>query len=80
MFFDSSPRCGRRSLRARPCAALFTLIAGCGFAASASAATYYVRADGGDAAQCTGTTDAPYGGSGTGQACAWKHPFMALPP
>jgi hypothetical protein len=48
--------------------------------ASASAATFYVRLDGGDAAQCTGKADAPYSGSGTGQACAWKHPFMALPP
>jgi hypothetical protein len=73
------PRGGQR-LRARACAFLFTLIAGCGFAATATAATYYVRTDGGDATQCTGTTDAPYGGSGTGQACAWKHPFMALPP
>jgi hypothetical protein len=24
--------------------------------------------------------DAPYPGSGTGQACAWDHPFRALPP
>ncbi len=42
--------------------------------------TYYVRTDGGDAAQCTGLADAPYPGSGTGQACAWNHPFIAVPP
>jgi hypothetical protein len=79
MYTHSAPRCGRRSLRARAFAALFSLIAGCGFAATASAATYYVRSDGGDAAQCNGTSDVAYSGSGTGQACAWKHPFMALP-
>lgn len=42
--------------------------------------TYYVRPDGGSATQCTGLADAPYPGSGTGQACAWDHPFRALPP
>jgi hypothetical protein len=47
---------------------------------SAQAATYFVRADGGDATQCTGRSDAAYPGSGTAQACAWKHPFVALPP
>ncbi len=47
---------------------------------SADAATYYVRGDGGDASQCTGRSNAAYAGSGTQQACAWKHPFMALPP
>ena len=40
--------------------------------------TYYVRTDGGDATQCTGMVDAPYPGSGTGQPCAWSHPFWAL--
>ncbi|NCT68798.1 MAG: hypothetical protein GXC76_14330, partial [Rhodanobacteraceae bacterium] len=30
-----------------------------------AATTYYVRADGGTAAQCTGRSDAPYPGSGT---------------
>ena len=44
------------------------------------AATYYVRSDGGDASQCTGRSDARYPGSGSNQACAWKHPFIALPP
>jgi len=43
-------------------------------------AEYYVRTDGGSAEQCTGLADAPYPGAGTGQACAWDHPFRALPP
>ena len=41
---------------------------------------YYVRPDGGTAAQCTGLVDAPYPGSGLNQPCAWDHPFRALPP
>lgn len=45
-----------------------------------SATTYYVRVDGGSSQQCTGLVDAPYPGSGTGQPCAWDHPFRALPP
>ncbi len=45
-----------------------------------AAGVYYVRTDGGDAARCTGQADAAYPGSGTGQACAWNHPFQALPP
>jgi len=47
-------------------------------ASPGSAATYYVRTDGGTADQCTGLSDSPYSGSGTGQACAWSHPFWAL--
>jgi hypothetical protein len=47
---------------------------------AASGATYYVRPDGGSAAQCTGLVDAAYPGSGTAQPCAWDHPFRALPP
>lgn len=43
-----------------------------------SAVTYYVRPDGGDSQQCTGTSNAPYPGSGTGQPCAWSHPFWAI--
>lgn len=43
------------------------------------AATVYVRTDGGTGSQCTGTTDAPYPGSGTGQACAYNHPNWAIP-
>jgi hypothetical protein len=45
-----------------------------------SGGVYYVRPDGGSMEQCTGQADAPYPGSGTGQACAWDHPFRALPP
>jgi hypothetical protein len=41
---------------------------------------YYVRPDGGTAAQCTGLANAPYPGTGTGQACAWNNPMEALPP
>ncbi|HEX6612620.1 MAG TPA: choice-of-anchor Q domain-containing protein [Rhodanobacteraceae bacterium] len=53
-----------------------------GFAAFnvASATTYYVRTDGGTAAQCNGTADKAYPGSGTNLSCAWNHPFVALPP
>lgn len=47
---------------------------------TAGAATYYVRPDGGSAAQCTGRSDAAYPGSGTARRCAWSHPFIALPP
>jgi hypothetical protein len=43
-------------------------------------ATYFVRPDGGDTTQCTGLVDAPYAGTGSGQPCAWDHPFRALPP
>ncbi len=46
----------------------------------AASTTYFVRADGGSAQQCTGLADSPYPGSGTGQACAWRHPMIALPP
>ncbi len=42
------------------------------------AAIHYVRPDGGTAAQCTGSADTPYPGTGTGQVCAWSHPFWAL--
>jgi len=49
-------------------------------AAPAAPTTYYIRPDGGDYAQCTGLADAPYPGTGTDQACAWDHPFRALPP
>lgn len=45
-----------------------------------SGTVYYVRPDGGSQEQCTGLADAPYPGSGTGQPCAWDHPFRALPP
>ena len=55
---------------------LATLLSAPGLAAE----TYYVRADGGSASQCTGLSDAPYPGSGSAQDCAWSHPFVALPP
>jgi hypothetical protein len=47
---------------------------------SGSPIAWYIRPDGGSPEQCTGQADAPYPGSGTGQACAWDHPFRALPP
>lgn len=47
---------------------------------AAAQTTYFVRPDGGDASRCLGTTDAPDPGVGTGQDCAWNHPFQALPP
>ena len=47
---------------------------------STAATIYYVRTDGGSPDQCTGQTDAAYPGSGTGQDCAWDHPFRALSP
>ena len=49
-------------------------------AAPLDGTVYYVRPGGGDSTQCTGFADAPYPGSGQGQACAWDHPFRALPP
>ena len=45
-----------------------------------SGTVYYVRPDGGSNEQCSGLADAPYGGNGTAQPCAWDHPFRALPP
>jgi hypothetical protein len=45
-----------------------------------SPTTWYVRPDGGSPELCTGLADAPYPGSGSGQPCAWDHPFRALPP
>ncbi|WP_353063659.1 putative Ig domain-containing protein [Tunturibacter psychrotolerans] len=40
--------------------------------------TWYIRADGGTNTQCTGKTNAAYPGSGTGQACAFNHPYQML--
>ncbi len=42
--------------------------------------TWYVRPDGGDDTECNGLHDAAYPGSGTGQDCAFAHPFFALAP
>ncbi len=47
---------------------------------ASSAATYYIRPDGGSYTECTGLADAPYSGAGRDQPCAWDHPFQALPP
>lgn len=49
-------------------------------AGSATGTTWFVSPDGGSLDQCTGLADAPYPGAGTGQPCAWDHPFRALPP
>ena len=49
-------------------------------AASAKAETWYVRVDGGSAAACSGRVDAPYSEAVGNRACAWAHPFIALPP
>lgn len=51
-----------------------------GQGAADTGVTYFVRPDGGSVLQCSGLADAPYPGSGEGQACAWDHPFRALPP
>ena len=62
--------------------ALITLLFVLGFyffpIAECSGAIYYIRADGGDSAQCTGNTNAAYPGSGSNQACALSHPFYLL--
>lgn len=58
---------------------LLLSVALCLCGASTSYSTdYYVRTDGGTAAQCDGLTDAAYLGAGSGQSCAWSHPFWAL--
>jgi hypothetical protein len=44
------------------------------------ATTYFVRTDGGTSVQCTGTTDAAYPGSGTGQPCAFSTIPAAVTP
>ncbi|MFH1789617.1 MAG: choice-of-anchor Q domain-containing protein [bacterium] len=51
-----------------------------GSSSSGSGTTYYVRTDGGSASQCNGLSNSAYPGTGTNQNCAWKHPFVALPP
>ncbi len=66
----------RRIARAAAC----LLLAGTFGGHALAATTYYVRTDGGDASQCTGKADAAYPGAGAAKACAWKHPYYALPP
>lgn len=39
--------------------------------------TYYVRTDGSNSTNCTGQANSAYDGSGTGEACAFSHPFYA---
>jgi hypothetical protein len=51
---------------------------GLGAAHADTPSTYYIRGDGGSAGQCDGLHDAAY--AGHGRACAWRHPFEALPP
>jgi hypothetical protein len=40
--------------------------------------TWYIRLDGGTNTQCTGTTNAPYPGTGVNQPCAYNHPYQML--
>lgn len=37
--------------------------------------TWFIREDGGDRKQCTGTSDAAYRGKGSRQPCAFNHPY-----
>ena len=53
-----------------------TALSGLGFSSTALSATYYVRPDGGTAAQCNGTVDAP---ASAAPNCAWASPAVALP-
>lgn len=46
--------------------------------ASAQGTTWYIRLDGGTNTQCTGTTNAPYPGTGVNQPCAYNHPYQML--
>lgn len=68
----------RRSLRGICWA--FVLLTALLFASSSWADTYYVRTDGGSAGQCNGLDNSAYPGSGSNRNCAWRHPFIALPP
>lgn len=56
---------------------LYSVKASSGFApATDSGHEWYVRPDGGDRKQCTGKVDAPYKGKGSGQPCAFNHPYF----
>lgn len=55
---------------------LATLIVLAAFSATALATTYYVRTDGGSAAQCNGKSNAPVSAAPN---CAWASPTVALP-
>lgn len=63
----------------RPCALACVACAIAGIALPARAVTYYVRVDGGSAEQCDGRSDIAYVAGGDAH-CAWRHPFVALPP
>lgn len=56
------------------------MVALLGVAPKGFAATWYVRHDGGTARQCNGKSDVAYPGRGIHRACAFNHPFWALPP
>ena len=56
----------------------FSLLLLLGLCLSSQATTWFIRHDGGTNTQCTGTTNAPYPGSGTGRSCAYNHPFQLL--
>lgn len=45
------------------------------FTSDAWATTYYVRTGGSNSTNCTGQANADYDGSGTGEDCAYSHPF-----
>ncbi len=42
---------------------------------SSASHAWFIRPDGGDRTQCTGTVDAVYRGKGSKQPCAFKHPY-----
>ena len=44
-------------------------------AAARQGTIWFVRSDGGDRNQCTGTADSPYLGAGLQQNCAFSHPY-----
>lgn len=51
-----------------------------GTCAASTGKVYYVQPNGGTAAQCDGLALDDYPGTGTAQRCAFKHPWIALPP
>ena len=78
MMLELAQRQGRGHIPT--CINLIFAVVALSFLGSAAATNLYVRIDGGNATQCTGRADAAYSGIGTAQACAWSHPFLALPP
>ena len=59
-------------------AATSIVVAAAGPAQTGPGTIWHIRQDGGNNVQCTGTTNAPYPGSGTGVACAYNHPYQML--